>query len=154
MRVGAAAVVLVLAVAGALVLQEHRLAHHFAACANGMDGSAPCIRYLRPSWVDPAAFGIVFLGLAAASFFISLNVGRSLAAPILVIGAALVGASVLHGQRAYMSTSCISGGEFPSFFPCIRERGWADPTALGICIVGLAGATALLLTGRRSQRSD
>jgi hypothetical protein len=77
-----------------------------------------------------------------------------LATAILVIGAALVGALVLHGHRVNVTPCSKPGHVYFSTVPprCGTRRtpGWVDPVALGICFLGLAGAAAIL-TARRSR---
>jgi hypothetical protein len=77
-----------------------------------------------------------------------------LAAAALILAAALAGALILHGHRvAYVLPRCTAGFGF-GIYPCVLQRrpGWVEPTALGIALLGLAGAAGVLLVRRSSNR--
>jgi hypothetical protein len=73
-----------------------------------------------------------------------------LAVAALVLGAALAGAVILHGHRVlHVYGGCYPGGN--CLIPVTRlvRPDWVDPLALGICLLGLAGAAGILLATRR-----
>jgi len=71
-----------------------------------------------------------------------------LATAILVLVASIAGAFVLHSHREGQRVPCNPAGPASPTMPtfCIREHrpGWVDPAALGIVLVGLVTAAALL----------
>jgi hypothetical protein len=73
--------------------------------------------------------------------------GWRIAAALLVLGAALAGAALLYWHRFVYSCPP------ESLVLCRgwRTPDWVGPTALAICLVGVAGAAALLLVARRSN---
>src|SRR5690348_15008390 len=72
-----------------------------------------------------------------------------LAAAALVLGAALASAVILHGHRVLHVYLCGGAGAVLQRCPYIAARlerpGWVDPLALGICLLGLAVAAAILV---------
>ena len=67
-----------------------------------------------------------------------------LAAAALVLGAALAGAALLHGHRAFQYFCPPSTHSGECFSVHLVRPGWVDPLALGICLLGLAAAAAVL----------
>jgi hypothetical protein len=66
-----------------------------------------------------------------------------LAAAVLVVGAALTGAAILHGHRVLHFYPCTS---IHCLISARLERpGWVDPLALAISLLGLAIAAAILV---------
>jgi integral membrane sensor domain MASE1 len=72
-----------------------------------------------------------------------------LAVAVLILGAAFAAAAILYGHR--FVHSCAPPD---SLVLCrsLRKPGWVDPTALAICLLGVVGASEVLLTARRSNR--
>jgi integral membrane sensor domain MASE1 len=72
-----------------------------------------------------------------------------LAVAVLILGAAFAGAAILYWHR--FEHSCAPPD---SLVLCrsLRKPGWVDPTALAICLLGVVGASEVLLTARRSNR--
>jgi hypothetical protein len=75
---------------------------------------------------------------------------------VVIFGATLAGATVLHGIHASPPTcprgSICAWGTGPepfSRYPAYPRQGWGDPIALAVCFLGFAGAAAVLLTTRR-----
>lgn len=72
---------------------------------------------------------------------------------LLVLGAALAGAAILHAHRVLHTYGCAAT---PTNVPhsCLyisrlEKPGWADPLALGISLFGLAAAAGTLAATRR-----
>jgi hypothetical protein len=72
-----------------------------------------------------------------------------LAGAVLILGAALAGASILHGLHANPCPGSCPARIGPP--PELRPR-WADPAALAVLMIGMAGAAGVVLVMRR--RSD
>ena len=70
-----------------------------------------------------------------------------LAAAVLILGAAFAGAALLHWHQFVYSCPP------DSLVLCgyTKKPGWVDPTALAICLFGVAGCAGVLLTARRSK---
>jgi hypothetical protein len=69
-----------------------------------------------------------------------------LAATVVVLGAALAGAVILHGHRVDRchprgKEVCIEG-------PAPYRPGWVDPAAFGIVLAGAAAAAGILVAAR------
>jgi len=73
-----------------------------------------------------------------------------LAVAVLILGAALAGAAILHWHRFVYSCPPDS----LALCGFTRKPDWVDPTALAICLLGVAGAVGLLLTARRSSPAE
>lgn len=74
-----------------------------------------------------------------------------LVAAVLILAAAFAGAVVLHGHRVRQPvTPCIGT------LPCaqLQRPGWADPIALGICLLGVTRAAGVLLLVRPARGSN
>jgi hypothetical protein len=68
LRLATAALILVAALVGALILHGHRVAHVYPRCTAGFGfGIYPCVVQRRPGWVEPTTLGIALLGLAGAA---------------------------------------------------------------------------------------
>jgi hypothetical protein len=70
-----------------------------------------------------------------------------LAAAVLILGAAFAGAALLYWHQFVYICS-------PDLLVLCRgtkKPGWVDPTALAICLVGVAAAAGVLLVARRSE---
>jgi len=76
-----------------------------------------------------------------------LRLGAVVAAAALILAASLAGAAALHWHQFVYYCSP------PSAVQCryIRTPGWANPAALGICLVGLAVAAGVLAIARHSS---
>jgi hypothetical protein len=72
-----------------------------------------------------------------------------LATAALVLGAALAGAAIVHEHRVLHISRCAGGGVVIHRCPYISSQlerpSWVDPLALGICLLGLAIAAAILV---------
>ena len=70
-----------------------------------------------------------------------------LAAAVLILGAEFAGAALLHWHQFVYSCTP------QSLVLCryTKKPGWVDPTALAICLFGVAGAAGVLLTTRCSK---
>ena len=70
-----------------------------------------------------------------------------LAGAVLILGAALAGAVFLHNLGATPTCPgiCPAGWTPPKDW-----RPWADPTALGLFVLGLTGAASVLVVHRRT----
>lgn len=78
MRIASAILVLAAAVVGAFVLRGYRVTHHIpGTCIQPGGGTLPCGSVKRrPGWVDPAALGIVFAGIAGAALVMAARRGE------------------------------------------------------------------------------
>jgi len=73
-----------------------------------------------------------------------------LAAAVLILAAAFASAVVLHGHLTRQPvTPCIG----PVACTQLQRPGWVDPTALCICLLGVAGAAGVLLVPARRSNS-
>jgi len=72
---------------------------------------------------------------------------RRLALALLMLGAALAGAAILHWHQVV--SSCAP----PDSLVLCRSRkaGWVDPVSVALCLLGVAAAAGVLLTPRRRQ---
>lgn len=80
--------------------------------------------------------------------------GVRFATAALILGAALAAAFIVYGHRvAHHIPGCVLGGLPPPGL-CLAHTppGWVEPTALGIALVGFAGAAEVLVLRRRSDR--
>jgi hypothetical protein len=87
--------------------------------------------------------------------------GRRIAAAVLVLGAAFAAAAVLYSHRDHhlagsATSACGANPLVPHSVAerCARRletRGWAEPTALAIVFLGLAGSATVLVTTRRPR---
>ena len=154
-RFAGAGLILGATLAGAFVLDGHR-AHHVYSCSSTALSCFYVVRLEKPGWVDPVALAIVVLGVAgAAALLLTLRVLVRLAAAALIVGAAFAGAAVLWGHRVLGAQhSCPQGA---AAYDCVYHPrpGWVEPTALGIVLLGLAGAGGVLAAtsgGRKGPR--
>jgi hypothetical protein len=71
-----------------------------------------------------------------------------LAGALLILGAALAGAAVLHGLAATPTCPgiCPYGWTAPT-----NWRPWANPSALAVLLIGVAGAVVVLLSAYRRR---
>jgi hypothetical protein len=71
-----------------------------------------------------------------------------LAGAVLILGAALAGAAILHGLAAAPTCPgiCPHGWTAPT-----NWRPWADPSALAVLLIGVAGAAVVLLNAHRRR---
>lgn len=76
---------------------------------------------------------------------------------VVIFGATLAGAAILHGVHATSPTCprgfiCAwgTGAEPFSRYPAYPRQGWGDQFALTVIFLGFAGAAAVLLTRRRA----
>jgi hypothetical protein len=70
-----------------------------------------------------------------------------LAAAVLVLGATLAGAALLHWHQFVYSCPP------ESLVMCryTKTPAWVNPTALATCLLGVAAAAAVLLTARQND---
>ena len=149
LRLAAAALILGAAFAGAAILHGHRALQTHSGC-NAQEGCHYFVRLGKPGWVDPVVLGICLLGLAAAvGVLVGLRQLGRLAGAALVAGAGVVGAVALSGHRIQGGThSCPYGA---SAYECSYHPrpGWVTPTMVGLVVLGLAGASGVLVATRR-----
>jgi hypothetical protein len=122
---------------------------------DGLGASNVAIPFYRPlgSWTTSEA---VLIGVAAVgAVLVILKHHRSpwptIAAALLVLGAALGGAALMHDllQLASAPPHCPSPGGgcgYPYEHPA-----WADSMAVALSVLGVAGGAAVLAAGRRSK---
>ena len=79
---------------------------------------------------------------------------QRLAVAALILGAALAAAFIVYGHRVVSHRpDCLLGHLLPAGFCLEHARpAWAEPTALGIALVGIAGAAGVLVVRRRNDR--
>jgi uncharacterized membrane protein len=67
---------------------------------------------------------------------------------VLILGAALAGAAILHWHQ--FVSSCAPPD---SLVRCTstRKPGWVDPVSLALCLLGVVAAAGTLMTPRRSR---
>jgi hypothetical protein len=157
LRLAAAALILGAAFAGAAIL--HGLQVRFSYPCPPPGGCRPHL--VRPEWVDPAALALCVLGFAvgAGLLFAPLlrRVSRvKLAVAVLILGAALASASILG---VVGRGPLICNARVPASYtgpPCFRNPlpRWVDPAALALCVLGAAGAAAVLVTPRRRSTPE
>jgi hypothetical protein len=147
LRLAAAVLILGAAFAGAASLYSHK----FLAFNCGVGTLGPCSRpdsrLVKPGWVDPTVLALCLLGVAGAVGLLTARVRVATAAVIL--GAALGGAAVVYADYRYAVIRCV-----PRAVGCVPRityyrAGWVSPTALGIVLLGVALAAAVLVTARR-----
>ena len=147
LRLAAAALILGAALTGADILHGHRVLQEYPCPPSGK-----CewfAHLVRPGWVDPVALGICLLGLAAAVGVLApLRPFLRLTATALVLGAAVAGAVVLSGHRVVGAEhSCLqTAGDACFYHP---RPGWVVPSMVGLFVLGLAGASGILVATRR-----
>src|SRR5215475_12573721 len=92
----------------------------------------------------PTAKRLTVGGGAADDGAMTVRVLRLVLA-VLIVGAALGGAFVLHGYRLRYLSTCPAIGA-PSGSRCLRELrpGWVDPAALGVIVLGVAVAMGVV----------
>jgi len=153
-RLAVAGVTLGAALAGAAILHGHRALHTYS-CSSSARSCLYLVRLEKPGWVDPLALGIVVLGVAgAAGFLLTRRALVRLGGAALVFGAALAGAVIVYGHHVVGAQhSCPSGGA--SAYNCVYHPrpGWVGPTALGIALLGLAGAGGVLAGSRGGREA-
>jgi hypothetical protein len=153
-RVRLSAVVLIVAatLAGAAVL--HGLQDSPPVCPRGFTcfgGPRVCppgftclppspLLYARHPWADSALLAICLLGLAGVAA--ALLTPRRLAAAVLLLGAALAGAAVLRGHQI---------PPWPGNAGFAYQPYWVYPATLGVSVLGIAGAAAVVMTARRRK---
>jgi hypothetical protein len=69
----------------------------------------------------------------------------------LIAGAALLGAFVLHGQQKIVYPYGTFGNELVSPWTTTQRPGWADPAALAVLVLGVAGASSILAARGRNR---
>jgi len=147
------------ALGGAFVLHGYRLRYLSTCPAIGAPSGSRCLRELRPGWVDPAALGVIVLGVAVAIGVVagrrrgrrSVYADAYLAA--LIVAAALIGAFVLHGQQKIVYPYGTFGKTLVSVWWATQRPGWADPAALGVLVLGLAMASGVVAAHGRNRQS-
>jgi hypothetical protein len=140
-RLAAAVLIVGATLGGAAVLHGLQggppVCPHGFICAWGT-GARPGPFHPRHAWADSAALGIFMLGLAGA--LAVLLTPRRLAAAVLVLGAGLASAAAL---RVYPLPPVWEPDAFSYWL-------WVGPATLGLFLLGVAGAAAVLITARPS----
>jgi hypothetical protein len=153
LRLTAAALVLGAALAGAAILHGHRALHAYGCSSINTKVAHSCfyiVRLERPGWVDPLALAICLLGVAAAThLLLGLRALLRLAGAGVIFGAALAGAVLVSGYRVVGSGhQCPYGA---SAYDCTYHPrpSWVAPTMAGLLVLGLTGASGILVATRR-----
>ena len=68
-----------------------------------------------------------------------------LAVAALLLGGALAGAAVLHAHKVLHVYDCSSRLGSCMYEVRLETPGWVNPVAIGICLLGLAAAAAVLM---------
>jgi hypothetical protein len=147
LRLGAAALLLGAALAGAGTLHGHRVLHIYGCGGGSITHCLISARLERPGWVDPLALGICLLGLAVAAAILVRPLRRFISAA-LILAAAVGGAVALFGHRVLGAEYSCPG---TAGDPCFHHPRpvWVAPTMAGLVVLGLAGAAGILFATRR-----